>query len=250
MTDRRPTIVFLHGSRLTSVAWTAQVAAARERVPLPRAGPGRPREGRGRAVHGRRGGGPDRRAHRATRPTTAGRSSSGCRWADTSRWPSPRGTPSGSAASSLTGATAEPVGPRAIFFLAYWAVFRYAPPRLDRAASAWYFRRRFPPPLAEPIVAAGCSFPDRAAALRSLVGQRFKPRLAAYPGPSLIVNGEYDLFFRPAERSFADVAADPRRVVIRRASHLVNLEQPEAFTAVVRRFARSLPPVGETAAGR
>jgi len=47
--------------------------------------------------------------------------------------------------------------------------------------------------------------------------------------------------------SFADVAADPRRVVIRRASHLVNLEQPEAFTAVVRRFVRSLPPAGATA---
>jgi pimeloyl-ACP methyl ester carboxylesterase len=150
----------------------------------------------------------------------------------------------------LTGATAEPVWPRAIFFLTYATVFRVLPARLDRAVSAWYFRRRFPLRIAEPIIEAGLSFPDRAAAMRSLVGERFKPRLAAYPGPTLIVNGEFDLFFRPTERSFADAAADPRRAVIRHATHLVNLEQPEAFTAVVQTFARSLPPAAEPEAGR
>jgi pimeloyl-ACP methyl ester carboxylesterase len=76
--------------------------------------------------------------------------------------------------------------------------------------------------------------------VRALVGQRFKPRLAAYPGPSLLINGEFDLFFRPTERAFADVAADPRRAMIRRATHLTNLDQPEAFSALIRRFARSI----------
>jgi pimeloyl-ACP methyl ester carboxylesterase len=247
MTDRRPTIVFLHGSRLTSVAWTAQIAALESEFHC--LAPDLVGHGQAAAETFTVDGAADRIAEliaddaHGGRAVVVGLSLGGyVAMALAARHPERvRGL-------VLTGATAEPVGPRAIFFLAYWAVFRYAPPRLDRAATAWYFRRRFPPPLAEPIVAAGVSFPDRAAALRSLVGQRFKPRLAAYPGPSLIINGEYDLFFRPSERSFADVAADPRRVVIRRASHLVNLEQPEAFTAVVRRFARSLPPVRATPA--
>jgi pimeloyl-ACP methyl ester carboxylesterase len=72
------------------------------------------------------------------------------------------------------------------------------------------------------------------------VGERFKPRLAAYPGPSLLINGEYDLFFRPTEPGFARVAANPRRVLIRRATHLVPFDQPDAFADVVRTFARSI----------
>jgi pimeloyl-ACP methyl ester carboxylesterase len=40
------------------------------------------------------------------------------------------------------------------------------------------------------------------------------------------------------EPAFATVAANPTRVVIRRAAHLSNLDQPERFTAAVRRFAR------------
>jgi hypothetical protein len=64
--------------------------------------------------------------------------------------------------------------------------------------------------------------------------------LAAYPGPTLLINGEFDLFFRPTERSFAAVAADPRRVLIRRATHLSNLDQPARFTAAIRRFAEGL----------
>ncbi|HEY8633194.1 MAG TPA: alpha/beta hydrolase, partial [Candidatus Limnocylindrales bacterium] len=60
---------------------------------------------------------------------------------------------------------------------------------------------------------------------------------AAYPGPSLFVTGEYDLFFRPTERSFAEVATNPQRVLIRGATHLTNLDRPEAFSAAIREFA-------------
>src|SRR4029079_1757850 len=84
-------------------------------------------------------------------------------------------------------------------------------------------------------------FPGGAVAVRSLVGERFKPRLAAYPGPTLILNGEYVLFFRPSERSFAAAAVHPKRVLIRGATHHANLDRPEAFTAAIRRFAESIP---------
>ena len=68
------------------------------------------------------------------------------------------------------------------------------------------------------------------------------PPGAAYPRvPTLILNGEYDLFFRPSERSFAAAAVHPKRVLIRGATHHANLDRPEAFTAAIRRFAESIP---------
>jgi pimeloyl-ACP methyl ester carboxylesterase len=140
----------------------------------------------------------------------------------------------------ISGATAEPIGPRSLAFRGLALVFDRTPPaaldRVNRAFIAW----RFPPAIADPILAAGFSFAGGVAALHALVGERFRPRLAAYPGPSLILNGEYDLFFRPTERAFAAVAADPRRVILRGATHLANLDRPVQFSAAIRRFARSL----------
>ena len=78
-------------------------------------------------------------------------------------------------------------------------------------------------------------------ALRALAGERFMPRLAAYPGPTLILNGELDLPFRLFAPTFA--RGRPRRATGppgRGAPHLANLDRPAAFTAAVRRFARSL----------
>ncbi len=141
---------------------------------------------------------------------------------------------------AVSGATAEPVGPHAVLFRGLAALYDVLPDAALGAVTARWLRWRFPPAIADPIVAAGFSFGAGAVALRALVGEEFRPRLAAYPGPSLLVNGELDLVFRPSEASFARVAANPRRVVIRQATHLANLDRPEAFTAVVRRFARSV----------
>jgi pimeloyl-ACP methyl ester carboxylesterase len=140
----------------------------------------------------------------------------------------------------ISGATAEPVAPRSVFYLALATVFAVVPVGLLEGVNRWFFGWRYPPRIAGPILADGFSFRGGAGALRALVGQRFKPRLAAWAGPTLIVDGEMDLFFRPTERSFADVAANARRVLIRRATHLVNLDQPAAFSAAIRRFARSV----------
>jgi pimeloyl-ACP methyl ester carboxylesterase len=140
----------------------------------------------------------------------------------------------------ISGATAEPVAARSFAFRGLASVYRRTPARTLDRVNRWFVRRRYPAAVADPILTAGFSFPGGELALRALVGERFLPRLAAYPGPSLILNGEYDLFFRPTERAFAAVAADPRRVVIRGATHLANLDRPAAFSAAVRRFARSL----------
>jgi pimeloyl-ACP methyl ester carboxylesterase len=136
----------------------------------------------------------------------------------------------------LAGATQEPVGLRARPYLALaWAVDRLAGrglARLDR----WLVRARYAPAIADPILADGVQPTGGSAALRALVGERFAPRLAAYPGPVLIVNGELDLLFRLGAPGFAKAARDARRVRVRGAGHLVNLDRPAAFNAVIRRF--------------
>jgi pimeloyl-ACP methyl ester carboxylesterase len=142
----------------------------------------------------------------------------------------------------LSGATAEPVGPR---MLPYLALAR-SMDGIDEARLAryntWYFRRRYPAAIAEPIVAGGFWTRGGAVALRSLVGERFVPRLAAYPGPTLILNGSLDLPFRLFAPTFAAAAQDVRRVRLAGASHLANLDRPAAFSEAVRRFTRSLDP--------
>lgn len=65
----------------------------------------------------------------------------------------------------------------------------------------------------------------------------FLPRLAAYQGPALLVNGADDPLFRRGEAAFLAACHDGRLCVIERAGHLVNSEQPEAFNAAIRDFA-------------
>ena len=140
----------------------------------------------------------------------------------------------------ISGASAEPVGLLKLPFGLFARIMDgVADERLDRL-NARFFRSRYPPAIAEPIVAGGFWSHGGAEAVRSLVGQRFIPRLAAYPGPCLIVNGEYDVVFRPGARAFAAAARDARSVRLGGASHLANLDRPTAFSEVVRRFARSV----------
>jgi pimeloyl-ACP methyl ester carboxylesterase len=140
----------------------------------------------------------------------------------------------------LSGATAEPIGLRAAPYLALaWAMDRFDGPRLD-ALNAWFFRTRFPAEIGGAVIGGGFWSAGGATALRAIVGERFVPRLAAYPGPTLIVNGEYDFLFRLAAPTFAVAARDGRRVRLRGATHLANLDRPSAFSAAVRRFVREL----------
>jgi pimeloyl-ACP methyl ester carboxylesterase len=154
----------------------------------------------------------------------------------------------------LSGATTEPVGLLATPYLALaWVMDRFDGPALE-ALNAWFFRSRFPPAIAEPIVDGGFWSAGGAQALRAIVGERFAPRLAAYPGPTLIVNGEWDLLFRLAAGTFARSARDPRRVRLAGATHLANLDRPAAFSFAVRRFVEGLrepdPPSRDGRPGR
>jgi pimeloyl-ACP methyl ester carboxylesterase len=144
----------------------------------------------------------------------------------------------------VAGATAEPTGPRRLPYLGLaWAMATYDGPRLE-ALNRRFFRSRFAPTIADPIVAGGFWSSGGAVALRALAGERFLPRLAGYPGPTLILNGERDLPFRVSAGTFARAARRPRRVRLAGATHLSNLDRPAAFNEAVRRFVRSLDADG------
>lgn len=142
----------------------------------------------------------------------------------------------------LAGATAEPDGVRKAPYRALASVMdTFDGHGLDRL-NRWFFRTRFPAVIADPIVAGGFWASGGAAALRSLAGRRFLPSLATYPGPTLILNGEFDLPFRLGQRQFAAAAQHARVVRLAGATHLSNLDRPDAFSLAVRRFAEGLEP--------
>jgi pimeloyl-ACP methyl ester carboxylesterase len=140
----------------------------------------------------------------------------------------------------LSGATQEPVGVRAMPYRTLAWVMGHTEQGRFRQANAWLFRRRYPSAVADPIVAGGFHPTGGVDALHALIGERFSPRLAAYPGPVLILNGEFDPLFRLGAGAVARVARDVRRVRIRGATHLANLDRPAAFSLAVRRFVEGL----------
>lgn len=73
------------------------------------------------------------------------------------------------------------------------------------------------------------------------IGQRdFSGRLRSYPGPVMILNGEYDTVNRSSERIFAAAPRNGCLQIIRNAGHICNLDQPEVFNKATRNFARSI----------
>ena len=233
-----PAIVFVHGTRLTGAMWGPQIAALSDEyrtiaVDLP--------------AHGSRAGesftmasaadalAAEIREHARGRAVVVGLSLGGY----VAMTLAAR-EPALVRALVVSGATAEPVGVRMVPYLALASIMsRVSDERLQRV-DARIFRRRYPASIAEAIVTGGFWSRGGADALRAISGQRFARRLAAYPGPILIINGERDLPFRLFARSFAAAAKDVRRVRLARARHLTNLDQPAAFNEAVRRFVRSL----------
>jgi pimeloyl-ACP methyl ester carboxylesterase len=142
----------------------------------------------------------------------------------------------------LSGASLEPGGRWSPAFRGLaWFLASPMVGLLDRLNDR-FFRARYRSEIAEPIVAAGYWVYGGTLGLRSIVAERFEPRLAAYPGPTLILNGELDVILRQGERAFLRAAQRGQRRVIPGATHLANLDRPDAFAAATARFARGLAP--------
>ena len=136
----------------------------------------------------------------------------------------------------IAGASGEPGGPLSLPILLLERILSAGGQRLQTRFNAWYFRTRYGAAFAEPIIRGGFWPTGGVQALRAIRAERFAPRLAAFPGPTLILNGDWDLFFRLGSRTFARIAVNVRRVRLARATHLSNLDQPAAFDAAIERF--------------
>ena len=235
----RPAIVFLHGTRLTRAAWVVQQARLADEfrtvaIDLPGHG-ARTAESFSLAGAASLVARTIRREASEGRAVVVGLSLGGYVGMELAAT-----NPEVVQGLVLAGATAEPLGIRALPYRALAGVLeRFDGPALDEL-NAWFFRARYPTSIAGPIVAGGFWSKGGAEALRAILGERFTPRLAAFPGPTLILNGEWDVLFRLSAGAFAGSAQDAKRMRLAGAMHLSNLDRPAAFTEAVRRFARSL----------
>jgi pimeloyl-ACP methyl ester carboxylesterase len=75
-----------------------------------------------------------------------------------------------------------------------------------------------------------------ARAIRSLRDMDFWSELGTCRGPTLILNGDLDLFFRAGERRALRTARNARLSILPNAGHQAPLEQPIAFAESVLRF--------------
>lgn len=140
----------------------------------------------------------------------------------------------------IASASVEPRGWHNIPYRILFEVMDKVPERFLGALNRALFLFVYGKKRAKPLIDPGFFMRGGAAGIREVMNRKFVPRLAAYPGPVLLLNGAMDLGFRMHEKRFLAATKQGRLEVIPRAFHIANIDQPEAFSDAVRRFARSL----------
>lgn len=139
----------------------------------------------------------------------------------------------------LAGCSATPVGPGAAVYRAVAALTdRIGPERMTRVNDR-VLRRFYAPELIEPVIAGGYYFAPTPAAWRAVMDGCRPEMLRGLECPVLLLNGQWDQF-RLGTRDVLRVLPDARVQTIPGASHLANLDRPEAFAEAVLAFAESL----------
>ncbi len=231
-----PTLVFLHGTRVTRAMWDPQVAGLADRfrvvtVDLPGHGVLADMTFRmaraveiARSVIEKNGG----------RAIVIGQSLGGYVAMELAA-----AHPEMVAGLVLCNSTTEPrtVARRAPRAVGVYLVDRVGERYLGRGAPV---RPAGPVDGPAPRATNGWLFKGGYRAVVTALRTSFLPRLAEYPGPALLVNGADDPLFRRGERDFLAACFDGRLRVIEGAGHLVNSEQPEAFNAAILGFAETV----------
>lgn len=136
----------------------------------------------------------------------------------------------------LAGSSATPTGPGAAVYRAVAALTdRLGPARMTRVNDR-VLHRLYPPDRIDPVIAGGYWFDPTPAAWREVMTHCRPSMLHGVRCPVLLLNGQYDQF-RIGTRAYLRACPTARVETIPRASHLSNLDQPEAFAAALLRFA-------------
>jgi pimeloyl-ACP methyl ester carboxylesterase len=139
----------------------------------------------------------------------------------------------------LADASATPTGPGAAIYRGVAALTdRLGPERMTRVNNR-VLRRLYPPERIEPVIAGGYFFTPTPAAWREVMTHCRPAMLHGLNCPVLLLNGQFDQF-RLGTRAYLRACPEARVEIIRRAGHLANLDQPEAFADALLRFADSV----------
>ncbi|XGX77434.1 2-succinyl-6-hydroxy-2,4-cyclohexadiene-1-carboxylate synthase [Terrabacter sp. BE26] len=139
----------------------------------------------------------------------------------------------------LAGASATPTGPGAAVYRGVAALTdRLGTERMTRLNDR-VLRRLYPAERIEPVIAGGYYFEPTATAWREVMTHCRPTMLAHVACPVLLLNGQFDQL-RVGVRAYLRACPSAREEVIRRASHLSNLDQPEAFADALLRFTRQV----------
>ncbi len=103
------------------------------------------------------------------------------------------------------------------------------------------FQKRIQPDLLEPVLAAGLFMETAIRNFSKVTGRDYHRRLAAFPGPVLVLNGAEDEPNRGPDEKLVRHLPNARLQILDDAGHLCSLEQPQAYSQAVRRFADRLP---------
>ena len=136
----------------------------------------------------------------------------------------------------LAGASTTPTGPGAgVYRGVAWLTDRLGPVRMTRVNDR-VLRRIYPGERIEPVIAGGYYFAPTPAAWREVMARCRPSMLRSLECPVLLLNGQYDQF-RWGTRAFLEACPQARVQIIPKASHLSNLDQPEAFAEALLDFA-------------
>lgn len=139
----------------------------------------------------------------------------------------------------LAGSSATPKGVGAAIYRGVAAVTeRIGPDRMTRVNNR-VMRTFYPKDVIEPVIADGFWFEPTSAAWDAVITQCRPSMLDGVDCPVLFLNGQFDQF-RLGIRDYLAHCPQGREEIVRRASHLSNLDQPRAFAEAVIRFAREV----------
>ena len=139
----------------------------------------------------------------------------------------------------LAGASATPTGPgAAVYRRVAWLTDRLGPARMTRVNDR-VLRRLYPADRIEAVIAGGYFFTPTAAAWSEVMARCRPSMLSRVECPVLLLNGQFDQF-RWGSKAFVQATPHARVQIIPHASHLSNLDQPQAFADALLRFAREV----------